>query len=247
MIMQNHKFILAGIVLTTLLAPSVTQARRHFDPKHGRWLQRDPTHYVDGMNLYEYAQSNPIVKFDPYGLASLAVSVIKDDIYLAIGTRINVKTPKSKCGSTCKKVKWMQFLVYEKWVTFNPLSESPDVNIASWVRDGNPWYTKDVSGPVTSSNWETWTFEDQPGTNIWTHWKTFEVTQDFETCAVCFDRNGKACTIGCARWGHYGAITFNGRVQTFYGNGSQRLQPSSKMLSEIRANVGGTYSGMCRF
>ncbi len=67
---------------------------RHFRPKHGRWLQRDPigafsmlapasyhrrgprlsavnlmTQYKDGMNLYQYARSRSTVWGDPYGLA----------------------------------------------------------------------------------------------------------------------------------------------------------------------------------
>ncbi|MCG8376320.1 MAG: RHS repeat-associated core domain-containing protein, partial [Chlorobiales bacterium] len=41
---------------------------RHYDPVHGRWLQRDPAGYVDGMNLYEYVRSNPSTGVDPSGL-----------------------------------------------------------------------------------------------------------------------------------------------------------------------------------
>ena len=33
-----------------------------------RWMQRDPLEYIDGMNLYEYANNTPIVKLDPMGL-----------------------------------------------------------------------------------------------------------------------------------------------------------------------------------
>jgi len=33
----------------------------------GRWIQRDPAGYVDGMGLYEYAASNPSVHVDPNG------------------------------------------------------------------------------------------------------------------------------------------------------------------------------------
>jgi len=43
--------------------------RRIYDPKHGRWLQRDPAKYVDGMNLYEYVQGRPVSLTDPSGLA----------------------------------------------------------------------------------------------------------------------------------------------------------------------------------
>lgn len=34
---------------------------RHYDPKLGRWLQRDPKGYADGPNLYEAYRGNPFV------------------------------------------------------------------------------------------------------------------------------------------------------------------------------------------
>ncbi len=40
---------------------------RHYSATHGRWLQRDPAGYVDGMNLYEYARSNPSLNTDSTG------------------------------------------------------------------------------------------------------------------------------------------------------------------------------------
>jgi len=40
---------------------------RHYDMKHGRWLQRDPKGYVDGPNLYEAFGGNPLVNLDPSG------------------------------------------------------------------------------------------------------------------------------------------------------------------------------------
>ena len=45
--------------------------RRHYLPGHGRWLQRDPAGYVDGMNLYEYARSTPGLRTDDLGLWSV--------------------------------------------------------------------------------------------------------------------------------------------------------------------------------
>ncbi len=41
---------------------------RAYDPIHGRFLQRDPSGYTDGMNLYEYVKSRPTVLNDPTGL-----------------------------------------------------------------------------------------------------------------------------------------------------------------------------------
>src|SRR5690606_16358309 len=41
------------------------------DPEHGRFLQRDPLGYVDGMGLYEYVMGNPVGYLDPMGLRSV--------------------------------------------------------------------------------------------------------------------------------------------------------------------------------
>lgn len=41
---------------------------RSYHPTLGRWVQRDPIGYVDGMSLYEYGQSAPTSATDPHGL-----------------------------------------------------------------------------------------------------------------------------------------------------------------------------------
>ena len=41
---------------------------RYFDYYTGRWLTQDPQGYTDGMNLYEYGGSNPLIRIDLYGL-----------------------------------------------------------------------------------------------------------------------------------------------------------------------------------
>ena len=40
---------------------------RFYDPEHARWLQRDPTGYADGSNLYEAFGANAAAFTDPYG------------------------------------------------------------------------------------------------------------------------------------------------------------------------------------
>ncbi len=43
---------------------------RHYDAEIGRWLERDPLGYVDGMNLYGYVMGSPLVFSDPFGLSA---------------------------------------------------------------------------------------------------------------------------------------------------------------------------------
>jgi RHS repeat-associated protein len=40
---------------------------RHYHPRLGRWLQRDPAGYADSANLYDYCASSPISNVDPSG------------------------------------------------------------------------------------------------------------------------------------------------------------------------------------
>ena len=45
-----------------------SRVRDTYHPTLGRWLERDPAGYVEGMNLYEYVGSNPANLTDPMGL-----------------------------------------------------------------------------------------------------------------------------------------------------------------------------------
>lgn len=62
--------------LLTVLAGSVLLVNsaecRMYDPKTGRFLQRDPIGYIDGPNPYTYVRNNPVNWIDPYGLATAA-------------------------------------------------------------------------------------------------------------------------------------------------------------------------------
>jgi len=40
---------------------------RHYDVGMGRWIERDPLGYVDGMSLYEYVGGMPLRALDPFG------------------------------------------------------------------------------------------------------------------------------------------------------------------------------------
>ncbi|MEM8835696.1 MAG: RHS repeat-associated core domain-containing protein [Planctomycetota bacterium] len=47
---------------------------RWLDPSAGRWVNRDPSGYVDGNSLYAYAMGDPITYVDPYGNTAIVTA-----------------------------------------------------------------------------------------------------------------------------------------------------------------------------
>jgi len=48
---------------------------RYYDPQTGRFLQRDPSGFSDGVNLYAYVGNSPSNFVDPLGMTKQAVSI----------------------------------------------------------------------------------------------------------------------------------------------------------------------------
>ena len=63
---MRHRTTGAAIVIAVLLIP-VGIASATYHPTAGRWAQRDPSGYVDGMSLYEYVRSRCTSLTDPDG------------------------------------------------------------------------------------------------------------------------------------------------------------------------------------
>jgi RHS repeat-associated protein len=55
---------------------------RSYSPTLGRWLERDPAGYVDGMGLYEHVRGGPVAAVDPWGLQAVAPFVFPKPIAL---------------------------------------------------------------------------------------------------------------------------------------------------------------------
>jgi RHS repeat-associated protein len=53
-----------GLILTTF---------RYYDPVNGRFLNRDPTGYTGGINIYGYTGNNSVNSDDPYGLNGFGI------------------------------------------------------------------------------------------------------------------------------------------------------------------------------
>jgi RHS repeat-associated protein len=53
---------------------------REYDPSLGRWMQQEPfgAAYIDGVNLYQFVRSNPLVLVDPWGFGPFIASLWND-------------------------------------------------------------------------------------------------------------------------------------------------------------------------
>ena len=79
---------------------------RTYSSELGRFLQRDPLWYEDGMNLYGYVGDNPIYYYDPYGLdKGKIIRRIFEGTQGGAGTGVRVKTKvgpfKFEAGADC--------------------------------------------------------------------------------------------------------------------------------------------------
>ena len=57
-----------ALMLAAAVLAAVHPADAEYHPTLGRFVQRDPIGYKDGMNAYEYETSNPVTGLDPNGL-----------------------------------------------------------------------------------------------------------------------------------------------------------------------------------
>jgi RHS repeat-associated protein len=77
---------------------------RTYSPTLGRWLERDPAGYVDGMDLYEYVRGGAIDAVDPWGLWTGM------DIEAVIGGTVDVEG-----SSDCFMTMWTSDEDYGHW------------------------------------------------------------------------------------------------------------------------------------
>ena len=71
----GNPYYFTGRELDTLDAGSCTlyyYRARSYDPQTGRFLQRDPLKYINGVNLYSYGKTNPERYRDPLGLSCVS-------------------------------------------------------------------------------------------------------------------------------------------------------------------------------
>ena len=86
---------------------------RVYDPNLGRWLSSDPLGELEGPNLYNYVDSNPLNWIDPFGLCPTTPPDPNN-------TKTRIPVPHGKPGSKWVKVPGSGKDGYSKWVGQNP-------------------------------------------------------------------------------------------------------------------------------
>ena len=97
---------------------------RYYNVVDGRFLQRDPLGYADGMNLYEYVKNNPISGIDPLGTHWI------DDKIKYVGDRIGtinyrLRTLDGQMKDTEKELKEITEAQEKLWA--EPVKSGPEI------------------------------------------------------------------------------------------------------------------------
>ena len=98
-----NPYAFTGRELDTLDAGSRTlmyYRARTYDPETGRFMQRDPLMYADGVNLYQYVESQVMIAVDPLGLFLLPIIVIPPN------TGFPDRGAGSRTDDCCKLEEW---------------------------------------------------------------------------------------------------------------------------------------------
>jgi RHS repeat-associated protein len=114
---------------------------RIYDYSLGRWLQRDPKGYVDGMGLYEYVGGCPLTHLDPTGMIRL-ITGNKDinDAYKGLST--------TKAGKALiRQIERLEKRTGQE-VLINITGQSNTVSHEGALRKGQAIFMVDADGKV---------------------------------------------------------------------------------------------------
>jgi len=145
---------------------------RHYGPKYGRWLSRDPMGEAGGFNLYAYCSNDPVGKWDYLGMDDFqgpvtpektlkgTVKAIKAAKGIGAGSAVAVSGALVGAGMASLAVNGGDVIsggdFYERLNQINnPQVQLPDHHLNDWPRattlDGQPIMTNPLAPRVNNS------------------------------------------------------------------------------------------------
>jgi hypothetical protein len=114
----NRSTVAVPLALLAVLA-CAGEASAYLHPQAGRFLQRDPLGYVDGMGVYEYLKGSPVALADPFGTQSGSTQPATaptcccvedpDDCYIEFSEQPVTPNPVLRIGTQNKTGRYQQF------------------------------------------------------------------------------------------------------------------------------------------
>lgn len=163
--------VVGAIALVAMLAQDGFTRGRMYDPKAGRFLQRDFLGYIDGMSLYQYVGSNPIVRTDPTGGCSGSSNSVPFTPGISVVTAGHAT---DDCGGADYQVQFSipaAFTTQQGWIvqrvdTKYDVKDCCDRQLDVRDRLNGPGET--TYDPSWYPKWEAWQFTN--GGNVWVGW-----------------------------------------------------------------------------
>jgi len=134
---------------------------RYYDPQTGRFMQRDPLQYIDGMSMYEYVKGNAENYVDPYGL------------YLGYGYREDWEKPtESDINNATNAAIWqLGFRFGGYYVKDIIYGEGDQDTPYETVRKG--YYASKILALKYLKDFQDSLNKNYPGPDSWSRWKCY--------------------------------------------------------------------------
>jgi len=150
---------LVAFMAVVVLFQDAFARSRMYHPSLGRFMQRDVLGYVDGMSLYQYTGSNPIVRTDPTGGCDRPTNPQTQMPMVPFTPGIQVLTKgkaTGNCGGAMYSIAWTIPQVHQS-------SSGKVIQKVQWSFDIKDRDKKDITPPRlkqynTKPYWEAWSF-----------------------------------------------------------------------------------------
>jgi RHS repeat-associated protein len=221
---------------------------RYYIPNVGRWGNRDPIAEAGGLNVLEAAGNNTINRYDAVGLA-----VVESYIDVSLGesrhnwNAISVTFVLGNDGRICPNCKSGVIRMAQIAQSIPEVLPSNLLLNTGWVLDiqGKPpasYFGPSMPPPFypfQTFGYRTATEADAPGISGAYFWKQFiffwgvpiwGLTQNFESCGVCIESQGRYHVLGCAYWGQQ---VGGARHSSVWGLGRRKPVPPSPTFMKL--------------